>query len=398
MGWLDNIREKLNPAQVEIAWNEGDEVSPSNKIVTYQDAYDKIEVVNRGVNLIADSVSGISWDIKEKLNINPTVTVRKKKLTELLSYKPNPYRPWEEMLRFITLDLLLDGNAFLYWDGAYLYTLPANFVEIHTSTTTYVEGYSYNNKVDFKPNEIIHIKDNSSTSIYRGTSRLSSARNNINRLNQMLDYQGKFFENGTVMGLVLETPNTLGKAMKDRLLAEFKRRFNPATGARSPVILDSDLKVKEVGNHSFKELEFAEGIKSLETTILTALGIPPVLLDGGNNANISPNNKLFYTSTILPIVNKIIAAFEIYFGYDIKPVTQDVIALSPELKELGNYLTSLVNAGILTRNEARERIRMEAVADESADKLVLPANVAGSAQNAALGGRPSEDKNDEQDS
>jgi len=390
MRWWDNIVEKLNPAQEEIAFHEGDEVSPSSKIITYQDAYDKIEVVNRGVNLIADSVSSIKWDIKDKLSIQPKVTVRKKKLTELLTYRPNPYIPFEEFLRFLTIDILLDGNAFIYWDGAYLYGLPANFVEVHTSTITYVEGYSYNNKVNFKPDEIIHIKENSATSIYRGTSRLSSAKSNIDRLNQMLDYQGKFFENGTVMGLVLETPNTLGKAMKNRLLAEFKRKFNPSTGARSPVILDSDLKVKEVGTTNFKELEFSQGTKNLESSILTALGIPSVLLEGGNNANISPNNKLFYSNTVLPIVNKIIAAMESYFGYDIAPVTQDVIALTPELRELGNYLTSLVNAGIMTRNEARERIRQTPSLDEIADSLILPANVAGSAQDAGIGGREEE--------
>ena len=34
------------------------------------------------------------------------------------------------------------------------------------------------------------------------------------------------------------------------------------------------------------------------------MGVPPILLDGGNNANIRPNHRLYYLETILPIVEK----------------------------------------------------------------------------------------------
>ena len=42
-----------------------------------------------------------------------------------------------------------------------------------------------------------------------------------------------------------------------------------------------------------------------EKIILKALGIPPILMDSGNNANIRPNMRLYYLETILPIVRKI---------------------------------------------------------------------------------------------
>ena len=47
------------------------------------------------------------------------------------------------------------------------------------------------------------------------------------------------------------------------------------------------------------------------------MGVPPILLDGGNNANIRPNHRLYYLETILPIVRKIGYAFERYFGFAI---------------------------------------------------------------------------------
>ena len=46
---------------------------------------------------------------------------------------------------------------------------------IHASETTYIEKFSYNEKIDYKPSEIIHVKENSFYSIYRGVSRLKPA-------------------------------------------------------------------------------------------------------------------------------------------------------------------------------------------------------------------------------
>ena len=58
------------------------------------------------------------------------------------------------------------------------------------------------------------------------------------------------------------------------------------------------------------------------------------------------------------------------------------------MKEEGTYLTALVNAGIMTRNEARAKIRLDTHNEDMADQLILPANVAGSAVNPGQGGAP----------
>jgi phage portal protein BeeE len=155
------------------------------------------------------------------------------------------------------------------------------------------------------------------------------------------------------------------------------------------MILDGDFEVEPLSKYNFQELDFLNSISIYENTILKALGIPPILMDTGNNANVTPNLKLFYLTTILPLVNKVVSGFENYFGYDIKPVTQEVVALRPELRDFANYLTSLTNAGIISRNEARGEIRYDPSDDQTADELIVPANIAGSAADPSIGGRPS---------
>ena len=106
---------------------------------------------------------------------------------------------------------------------------------------------------------------------------------------------------------------------------------------------------------------------------------------------------MFYVNTVMPLVSKVVQSIEFFFGYDIKPITQDVLALRPELRDSANYYSTLVNAGILTRNEVRTELRYENSDTDFADDLILPANIAGSAVNAGTGGAPKKEESNNED-
>lgn len=381
-GW---VVEKLNPAQGVISRQEGTSVD-TDAVITYYQAFNKLETVNRGVNMIVSGCSSLDFDVKES-KADPVVGgVRQKSLVKLLNYTPNPYQSTQEFRVNIFTDFLLEGNIFIYWDGAHMYHLPASNVEILTDPKTFVKGYRYNNEVAFKPDEIIHIKELSSHTIYRGTSRLVSAHRNIQIMAKMQNFQEQFFQNGAVMGLILTSDNTLSQQAKERTIQNWQTKYSPSNGAKKPMILDSGLKPWGEFSDSFKDMDFDQSIKTHDTKILKALGVPPILLDGGNNANIAPNLRLFYLETVLPIVNRYVSAMERFFGYDVQAVTSNVSALQPELKDVAAYYTTLVNGGVLSPNEARVELRYETKTGH--DDLRVPANIAGSAANPAVGGRP----------
>jgi phage portal protein BeeE len=133
-------------------------------------------------------------------------------------------------------------------------------------------------------------------------------------------------------------------------------------------------------------MDFDTAIKTNNDKILQALGVPPILLDGGNNANISPNIRLFYLETVIPMVRKFTSSIERYFGYDVDAVVYNVSALQPELKDIASYHATLVNGGIISPNEAREELRYQPKPGQ--DDLRVPANIAGSAARPDTGGRP----------
>jgi HK97 family phage portal protein len=398
MAWYDRLlgrapivdEEKLNPAQYVISRNEGMTIDSREVVTNYRNAYEQLEIVNRAVNMIVDDVSEIPFAIGEKIvgTTNVLKNIRRSKVDLLINKEPNPFQDVSAFKRNLIIDLLIDGNIFIYFDGAHLYHLPADKVRIYTDDKTYVERYSYDNSIDYSPDEIIHIKENSFNSIYRGTPRLKPAFRTMQLLGSMRDFQDNFFKNGAVPGLVLKSPNTLSEKIKERMLQAWVARYNPKSGGRRPLFLDGGLEVENLTEINFKELDFQEGIKSNERIILEAMGIPSILMDGGNNANIRPNHRLYYLETILPIVKKVSCALERFFGFSMSEDVTGIPALQPELRDQAAYYATLVNTGILSANEAREALGKEPV--DGFDEPRVPANIAGSATNPEQGGRPTE--------
>jgi len=399
MAWYSNIFtkgdtvEKLNPAQPYY-----DHKTESSRELTfrYETAYEEIEIVNRGVNLIVDDASEIPTAVGGQVQGLQSVIkgVKRSRVNLLLNTEPNPFQDISTFKRNLITDYIIDGNIFIYYDGVHLYHLPASKMVIHASETRYIEKFTFNEAVDYSTTEIIHIKDNSFHSIYRGTSRLKPALRTMQLMSSMRKFQDNFFKNGAVPGLVLKSPNTLSEKIKERMIQSWSIRYRPDAGGRRPLILDGGIEIDQISNVNFKELDFQSAIAENEKIILKALGVPPLLLDSGNNANIRPNMRMYYLETVLPIVRKINFGFERFFGFELREDVTDIPALQPELRDQSAYYTALVNGGIISPNEARKHLGFEEV--EGHNDLRVPANIAGSAANPDEGGRPAEgEENDE---
>ena len=394
MAWYDaiigrkaeDLEEKLNPAQPYY----DNKIEPTREpTYSYERAYEELEIVNRGVNMIVDDAAEIGTIVGMATKGTAVQKgIKRSRVDLLLNSEPNPFQDINTFRRNCIIDLILDGNIFIYFDGVHLYHLPADKMVIHASDTTYIEKFTFNERINYSPSEIIHVKENSFYSIYRGVPRLSPALRTMQLMTSMRKFQDNFFKNGAVPGLVLKSPNTLSEKIKERMLMSWQARYKPDAGGRRPLILDGGIDIDKISNVNFKELDFQSATEETEKTILKALGIPPILLDSGNNANLRPNMRLYYLETVLPIVKKLNFSLERFFGYELSEDITNIPALQPELRDSAQYYSALVNAGIITPNEARDKLGFEDV--EGHSDLRVPANIAGSATNPDLGGRPPE--------
>jgi len=399
MAWYDRLigrtpkadEEKLNPAQ---PYFDGKVESSREPTFSFEQAYEDLEIVNRGVNMLVDDAAEINVKVGVQLPTQSVIKgIKRSRVELLLNKEPNLFQDISTFRRNLLIDYLIDGNIFIYYDGVHLYHLPASKMIIHASESTYIEKFTYNEVVTFTPKEIIHIKDNSFYSIYRGVSRLKPALRTMVLTKRMREFQDNFFKNGAVPGLVLKSPNTLSEKIKERMVQSWQARYRPDAGGRRPLILDGGIEIDKVSNVNFKELDFQQAIEENEKIILKALGIPPILLDSGNNANLRPNMRLYYLETVLPIIRKINFALERFFGFEVVEDASNIPALQPELRDQASYYQALVNTGIISPNEARAALNFEPV--DGYDDLRVPANIAGSAVNPEEGGRPPEGEGEE---
>ena len=388
MAWYNRLF-KLNPAQDRIALEQGTTQSSVEPVFAYQGYYEELEVVNRAVNMIVDDVAEVRVKVGASTNsIFSAKGMKAKTLDKLLNSEPNPFQDVNTFYRNLIIDYLLDGNIFIYFDGVHMYHLPAANVTIVSDSKSYVKEYIYSGSVSYEPSEIIHVKENSFKSIYRGTSRLKACLRSMKLLTSMRKFQDNFFKNGAVPGLVIKTPATLSAKIKANMLLDWGQKYRPDAGGRRPLILDGGMEIEDISKLNFRDLDFENSIVKSEETILKALGVPPVLLDSGNNANIRPNHRLYYLETIIPIVRKLNFALERFFGFKVVEDVANIPALQPELADQASFLGSLVNTGVITPNEAREILGRAPDPAPESGKLRIPANIAGSAANPSTGGRP----------
>ncbi|QDF14668.1 portal protein [Vibrio phage Chloris] len=407
MGFRDWLVTKLNPAQELIAREDPSSTTSNKKPLTTTRAFEDVEVVNRCVNLLVDNACQVRYDIKDQYSFTPLGSgkakggIRQDKVKELLNVRPNPFMDASTFWRLVIMDFIMEGWAFVHWDGYSLYHLPAANMEVYADKKQYINRYIYGAQVEFQPNEIIFIKDNAynrgnSTQI-EGFSRILSSLEGLVRREKLLQFKEKFFDNGAVFSLILETEAVLNKKLKKRFEEEISLDYNPRTGRSSVKVLDAGMKAKTLTPTSSKDLDVKADVDDFERKACIALGIPPLLLDSGNNANIRPNVELLFYMTILPMMRKFESVFETFFGYDIKLTTDDITALAPDAKAEAEAVTSKVNNGLITPNEGRIELRYEPLDGQDMDKIRIPQNIAGSGTGVSgqEGGKPSNSDSDD---
>lgn len=358
------------------------------------------EIFSRCLNLIIDNTNDLKFDVKEDIEgITPLASRGSSVTAEILegklNYRPNPFISARRFWVAALLDFLFEGNVFFEWDGYSLYNLPARYMTVEYSRKG-APTFTYNGSktVTFSANQVIHIVDPAfspnGSDLASGKSRVFTALNSLIRRDKLLAFKEKFFDNGAVFSLILETDAVLNKKARQRLEEETALDYNPRTGRSSVKVLDAGIKAKSITPTTSADLDISVDLDGFKQGICNALGVPVALLNGDNNSNTKANIASLFYLTILPIVGYMNEELKNFFAKDIKVVTADVIALRADAKEEAAAITSKVNNGLITGNEGRKELRMKPLDDPEMDKIRIPANIAGSGTGVSgqEGGRP----------
>tara|TARA_Y100001951_G_scaffold62718_1_gene50091 strand:- start:2460 stop:3824 length:1365 start_codon:yes stop_codon:yes gene_type:complete len=364
-----------------------------------EEGYMKNSIVYRCVNEIAKGASAVPFMVKsgdQVLESHPIIS--------LLS-RPNPLQSHSEFFNSVFGFLLLSGNAYVLRVGSELgapkelHLLRPDRMVIKGGSRPIPDSYDYviNGKVQASYpvddttgfSEVKHIKLWNPLDDYYGLSPMSAASIEVDQHNMSGKHNVNLLSNGArPSGAVVFKPQddaglsvNLTESQRQQLLSDMNNRFSGTSNAGRPMLLEGDFDWKEMGL-SPRDMDFINLKHMAATDIAMCFGVPSQLVgvpDAQTYANVAEARLALYEETIIPHLRKIesdinewlVPMFgeDLYFCFDIDQIP----ALAERTKKTYENITSAVREGIMTRNEAREKIGLTPI--DGADELYISANL-----------------------
>lgn len=364
------------------------------------EGYLKNAIVYRCVNEIAKGASAVPYRLKTRGD----EVIESHPLMALLD-RPNPQQSYSEFFNAVFGYLMLGGNTYILKVAGStmapreLHLLRPDRIEIKGGKGVFPEKYEY--KIngmteavydvdqdtgfsDLKQIKLWHPMDD-----FYGCSPLTAAAMEVDQHNSATKHNINLLENGArPSGAVVFRPKDdqgyavqLSDGQRQQLMADLNTRFTGSKNAGRPMLLEGDFDWKEMGL-SPKDMDFINLKHMSATDIAMCFGVPSQLVgvpDAQTYSNVAEARLALYEETIIPYLRKVesdlnewlVPMFDegIYFEYDVDQIP----ALSERRRRIYENVLGAVNAGIMTRNEAREMIGLSPI--NGADDLLVQANL-----------------------
>lgn len=328
------------------------------------------------VSLISNSIAQMSWELK---SFDEDVNIDDKFLKDLWANS--------QLTQFMTVksmikDCLLHGNGFAYIERdkggkpKSIKYLPFGECNIFYNKVTGILLYQCPriSSSMIEPVDIIHLRMLTKDGI-NGISILDYANSTIKLSASAEKAAHEFFSSGmTVQGVLsTETPR-LTKDQREAIRSAWNESQLGAGAGLA--VLEGGMKYTPVSSNS-KDAELLETRLFNVQEVARFFNISPVLLGDLSKSSynsIEQAQLQFVINTLAPYIamleqeinNKLIMP-SMKYNYYIDIVEEDII--KQDKQSQANYLNTLVNSGILTRNEARKKLGYPPV--EGGDELMV---------------------------
>ena len=220
-------------------------------------------------------------------------------------------------------------------------------------------------------------------------SPLVAAASNIDSHNLTNRHNVSLLSNGArPSGAVIfkpkdETGSTvqLSDTQRAQILADMETRFSGTNNAGRPMLLEGDFSFQQMGM-SPKDMDFSVLKKMSAIDIALCFGVPAQLVgipDAQTYNNMPEARLALYEETIIPILRRIQSDLNEWltpqFGDDLRLEydVDSIPAMAESRKRVFESVVSGVNSGILTRNEAREKLGYDPI--KGGDTLFISATM-----------------------
>ena len=330
-----------------------------------------LPTVYRCVDILSGTVAMMPLKLKRRASGELFKVFEDSPLSDMLNGMANEQQTFFDLMGAVVAQRLLLGNAYLlpHWRAGEVYALTlldAGSVTYDRTERVYRVN-DYNNGVvgNFKPNNIVHIKNRSLDGGYTGVSTIQYAARTLS-LSATADSQtlDGLSSGNTQRGIVTGANVVQGLgAVQDSFMENVANRLSHDFSSGKAI-------VEVPGTVEFKPLSITPADAQLLETrkfspydICRFFGVHPemVFVSGGNTStykNNSTSQLSFYQQTLAPILRQISTEMScklipnsIKRNYKLEYDLDDVFV--SDLKSRGEYYSKAVASGILTPNEVR---------------------------------------------
>jgi HK97 family phage portal protein len=407
MGIFDKFFQKQEPTQKKeapkIVFNKIDAYGGKHSNRKYRDyakeGYQENAIVHRCIQLISNSASSVKIDV-----FDGDTKLDNHELISLLQ-RPNPTQSGIEFFSSMYSFLMISGNSYILRDSDSmrppneLYLLRPDRIQIKSSQTAIPSSYDYvidgvtiNKYAVDQANgmsQIKHIKLWNPIDDYYGLSPIMASAYNIDQHNLAGLHNVALLKNGATPSGYLKFQPTdetgmstqLTDDQRARLLEDLEFRFQGTHNSGRPMLLEGNFDYKQLGL-SPKDMDFLDLLNLSAREIALCFGVPAQLIgipEANTYSNMETAKLGLYEETIIPLLKRVESDLNEYLSplysgdINIRYDLDSIPAMAEKRKQVYENVVQGVQAGILTRNEARDRLGLEEVS--GGDDLYIPSNL-----------------------
>lgn len=338
-----------------------------------------LSAVYRCTEIITNALAQLDIVVKKKTARGKTTVVKNHAVNLLFEDKTN-YLDKYTFIKMMIQSVIIKGNGFAYIqrDGSgtpthlrYLETQDVNIIWHKERNELYYQ-IPILGKSKVLPKDILHFKLFSNDGI-KGISILAHARRVI-AIGGATDNQAeKFFSNGTALSGIISVPQHMSGKQKQELLGSWNTIWS--NGGEGLAVVDGGASYQSISLSS-KDSQMIESREFNVLDIARFFGVPASLLNvsGFNGKNTLEDEQAnLLVNTLMPYIRMVEAEFAKKLLNDnetnLKVILDTENYLRSNKASLSSYLTSLVQNGIMTVNEARKQLGLSEV--ENGDNLLI---------------------------
>ena len=399
MGFFDRFKLKTKQAPVVLYSGVAQSGNRRSSYAEFaREGYQQNAIVYRCINEIANGAAAVPFQL-----FSGDTQIEAHPLLDLLR-RPNPRKAGVEYFQALYAYLLLSGNSYGLHVGPdgqpprELYLLRPDRVTIVPSTTEVPKAYDY--KLNGRTEERYPVDMDGSSVVKHfalfhplddlyGMSPIAAASLDIDQHNMAAEHNVGLLANGArPSGALIFKPKDdtgaqiqLSEGQRQQLLSDLELRFTGRKNAGRPLLLEGDFDWKEMGI-SPKDMDFLSLKNMAARDIALCFGVPGQLVgvpDSQTYANVAEARLALYEETIIPLMRRIESDLNEWLaplygeGLTIAYDIDSIPAISERRRRIFDNVVAGVNAGIISRNEARERLNLSPI--DGGDDVYIPANL-----------------------